>query len=222
MPFKCQHCGEGFNVDSKCLIHEIRRHTGEIPYKCEQCEKGFFTNESLQVHIAVVHEKNVSSLSESLSKPIKVCAICGKVIYGTNSLKIHMKLHLNQKDFCCEQCGVAFYRKPDLTKHLIKHHPNIYDVSNNPEYRCKFCNKLFHDKLYVRRHEKLHVGQDIPFSCSICEYKCFGKSRFDIHMARHENKRDYKCMQPGCTRTDGFNTIFLLRKHQRAVHEILR
>lgn len=208
LSYKCKHCGKGFPADRQCLEHE-RRHTGEKPYQCEQCGKTFRTNRLLQNHIGS-HEENTQGTSKFS------CSVCRKVLHGFQSLNVHMKIHTNQKDFCCQHCGDAFCRKADLERHQLKKHPKFYDVSNNPEYKCKICGKVFIDKVYVRQHEKLHIGQDIPFSCSLCKYKCFGKYRFDIHMARHENKKEFKCTYQECSAA--FNTEVQLRSHQYSIH----
>lgn len=60
----------------------------------------------------------------------------------------------------CPHCGLVIENKRLFEYHLKQHNPN-------KKYKCKFCEKSFHQSHHLITHERTHTGQR-PFLCDIC------------------------------------------------------
>ena len=94
--FPCPNC------PLRCAKRKL--HSGEPvrKYACNNCEKRFYERHRLNQHEEAVHTKSGRFR----------CSICLKYLGGRDQLNMHMKSHLNKKDFVCLQCR--------LEEHLFK------------------------------------------------------------------------------------------------------
>lgn len=54
------------------------------------------------------------------------CSVCKKVLSGTSSLKVHMRIHDPDRPFKCNQCKKGYITEYDYKRHLSKHSGEIY------------------------------------------------------------------------------------------------
>ena len=88
---------------------------------------------------------------------------CNTKTSNSTQLKIHNRLHLQQKPFACDQCPKSFTKKSNLTIHIRVH-------TGDKPYHCEFCKKKFSNSSDLRRHQKIHTGER-PYSCDLCPKK---------------------------------------------------
>ena len=143
------------------------------------------------------------------------CPNCIKVMSNEKNLNLHIKrVHLQLKDFFCDQCTSCFSTNQELKSHSLSHSENRY-------FKCSFCEKSFKTKNYLKIHIRIHTGEkpyfcdqcgksfsnqsqmishkkerhsgDIPFPCNLCEKGFKTQKYFRLHMKSHlqlDNKKD--------------------------------
>lgn len=83
-------------------------------FACEFCAKQFMTLRQLKNH-QVYHDE-----------PKFECQMgCNKKFYKAVLLVGHHKTHLEQKDFSCPVCGVKYFLKSHLNRHIQAAHDKI-------------------------------------------------------------------------------------------------
>lgn len=65
-------------------------------------------------------------------------------------MKIHFRIHTNEKRFVCELCNKRFSEKCTLNKHLVRH-------AGEKSFICATCGKGFCDKSGLTTHLITHT-----------------------------------------------------------------
>uniref|UniRef100_A0A182MYU7 C2H2-type domain-containing protein n=1 Tax=Anopheles dirus TaxID=7168 RepID=A0A182MYU7_9DIPT len=91
---------------------------------------------------------------------------------GTN-LKLHLKSHMDIRDYTCHICGRGFYRPDALKKHLLCYHANL------KAFHCHICNKMF--KGHLPQHMRTHLKVR-PHGCAVCGSVFSQRSQLILHV----------------------------------------
>ncbi|XP_066151341.1 zinc finger protein 239-like [Euwallacea fornicatus] len=147
------------------------------------------------------------------------------------------RIHLNDLQYCCEQCGKSFVNPGCLNRHIKGVHAQqkseelfpcdidgcskIFKNKGTLNYhkhkhmnislKCELCPKTFTHPYRLAVHlRKHHSGKDkTMFQCNICQLQLTTKSSLNAHIRTHTGERPFVCGQ--CDR--GFTTSQQLKSH---------
>ena len=163
----CTICKESF-LDSRLLKTHMNTHSEICPYICSICHKGFKKQFLLNYHLRT-HITNDFN-----------CAVCDTYLPSKHILKVHMRMHTNERPFTCPDCPYKGTQKSNLNTHLKRH------IGEKPEV-CKECKKQFSTVAYLKIHMLIHVGMK-PFSCNSCDKSFTQKQHLNTHMLTHNGE----------------------------------
>ncbi|XP_055711458.1 zinc finger protein 99-like [Phlebotomus papatasi] len=132
--FTCEECGKSFGTKGTLTQHKIS-HTEERPCQCSFCPKKFKNDRQLKQH--------ESSHKES-GHP---CPQCGLKLKSIVTLRMHLLVHSDKKNYKCNYCGNEYKRVKTLKSHLLLH-------TGQRPYECPFCDKTFANGSNCRSHKK--------------------------------------------------------------------
>lgn len=112
-----------------------------ILYHCLFCPQQLGSPKSLEHHMKVKHDHNVTEVFS--------CYICDKHYPVEKSLKRHMReVHSSKTSLLCSDCKESF----SSARMLSIHQHNVHDKEGNREYMCDTCGKIFETRRKVRKH----------------------------------------------------------------------
>uniref|UniRef100_A0AAQ6IU94 C2H2-type domain-containing protein n=1 Tax=Anabas testudineus TaxID=64144 RepID=A0AAQ6IU94_ANATE len=131
------------------------------------------------------------------------CDQCERVFRGLASLILHKRTHVEEKPYSCDQCGKAF-----LTCSHLKNHRRVHDEEKR--HWCQVCDKTFATAKNLKIHFRRHAG-DKPFICGECGKSFITVHELKVHKRTHTGERLYSCGQCG----KAFGVLTTLKDHER-------
>ena len=188
----CKTCGKkiskgGLEKHMKVHMRAEGVNVSEAYYHCDKCEKRYACPNMLNNHIRSVHDKIDYTCSE--------CPMTFKHFY---ELTKHKNLsHSTDERYNCKHCGKRFGKV---------NHARLHErVHEDPQLQCRFCSKLFKNKVDLVSHERYHTGEK-PFTCKVCNngytskkalrqheqfvHKMIGPSGGGSHFRRNKKEKD--------------------------------
>ncbi|KAK3511213.1 hypothetical protein QTP70_032544 [Hemibagrus guttatus] len=132
------------------------------------------------------------------------CSICDKSFTIKFNLLKHLKLHAGEKPFHCSHCGKTFTQLFNLTSHLRIH-------TGEKPYLCSQCGKSFSQASKLKTHLRIHTGEK-PYTCGTCEKRFSDSSTLNKHQRTHTGEKPYRCSTCG----KSFGQSAHLMKHRRS------
>jgi len=151
------------------------------PFEIKTTETNFNMNENID------EGGDSDSYSDENTEFNFRCSMCNFTYSDQVSLSKHMKAKHTVKTFCCKECGKIYSTKSSLAQHVHHYHrhPN--------KYKCSVCQKTFHRKDFLMKHEKTHTDER-EFPCKQCDKRFKTRSSLSGHVnGSHNEKRRFVC-----------------------------
>uniref|UniRef100_A0A1Q3F1X4 Putative c2h2-type zn-finger protein n=1 Tax=Culex tarsalis TaxID=7177 RepID=A0A1Q3F1X4_CULTA len=133
--------------------------------------------------------------------PLIECIYCKNVYRGRNTLKKHLKIHLNIKDYRCAHCPRTFTDRSSFRIHEGRH--------KGKSFECSHCGKAYFSQNELRQHQTMqHLER--KFECETCRQKFPSKTILNDHQRVHLDERPFVCSECGM----GFKRNRNLVRHQ--------
>lgn len=167
--FPCNICGKLFPCLNTRVNHISKEHQSNKRYKCPVCQEKFISYDSRMKHLKSVHHEKTATYS---------CSFCSKQFDLSSYRTAHIKReHLKELNYMCTVCGKKFFRRFELTEHMVKH-------NGERIFQCDICKKSYARRKTLREHLKIH-NNDCRFKCSICNRSFIQNSTLKRHMLIH-------------------------------------
>ncbi|XP_078487780.1 uncharacterized protein LOC100186518 [Ciona intestinalis] len=169
-PHTCKHCDKSFIHRGHLNLHELI-HTGERPFKCDLCPKSFKRKEHVTIH----------KVSHSGEKPFK-CENCNKTFGMIGSLRVHNRM---VKCVSVNASGLE-----ELT--YLLHTLHLNDFPPVP-FKCKICEKAFHELRDLKGHHKRVHEKHRPHMCEFCDKSFVDVGTLNKHRRIHIGAKPHTC-----------------------------
>ena len=146
----CETCGKVYNTQRSMLDHIKRSHVDQYESKCTfpGCTKIFKNEGLMKMHLRRTHKELERKFA---------CGFCPMKFKSTTMQRYHENaIHLNIKNYKCDQCDFKAARPQHLKTHVEAMHLGIM-------YTCDYdnCGKSFNLKRNLDAHKKT-VHEKIP------------------------------------------------------------
>lgn len=168
----------------------------EDEYVTEVAEPSSRGQESFEKSSGSARNRAAKKISKG-SRPELICKICFQTFAAPRNLRHHIEgVHMKIRGFSCDLCSKSFTRKATLQKHMV-----IHIGHSHRQVQCQICNKFLTSRDILRRHINDVHAKVKNFSCDLCPYKCFEKTKMRRHKANHPSKpyRKYRSRCPSKT-----------------------
>lgn len=185
-------------VEIESVSEEDRENTNE------SCN---LDNEQQQLIDVAMEVKTLGFIDRGSRKvPLVECIYCNKVYRGRNTLKKHLRIHLNIKDNQCAFCPKSFTDRSSLRIHQGRH--------KGKSFKCSQCGNCYFSQNELRQHITMR-HMERRYTCETCQRKFPSKTILNDHQRVHLPDRPFVCKQCGADFKRNRNLVRHMRVHQK-------
>lgn len=135
------------------------------------------------------------------------CRYCSDVFSCLRELCEHIAAcHVTAiPDTQCDYCDIRFKDALQLAEHEHNHR-------NPNSIKCNVCGRIFKQLSNLRRHQRLHSDDAIPYQCDLCGKSFSQAGALKVHKRIHSGEKPYKCEL--CSKT--FYHSSTMNRHKRS------
>nr|CAD7610345.1 unnamed protein product [Timema genevievae] len=191
----CETCGKSFKIKTAMMEH-LRVHLNDEDkekFECDTCHTLYSSKNILKRHM-ILHDK---------AKEKKyACETCGKTFFKLPNLRLHIKVHSEDRPFKCSYCSMAFKWKKNLDTHTSIHGLATDNHSKDderirkatPRVQCEVCGKYLASKWNLSVHMKRHNGNFTgSHMCHICGKTLCDSQAMSRHLKVHMGIKPFEC-----------------------------
>ncbi|XP_050101633.1 RE1-silencing transcription factor-like [Anopheles aquasalis] len=172
--YRCVYCGREFLAPADLGKH-MANHEKTRPFQCSSCPKSFRYKQGLERH-EVTHAAN---------QPFK-CEYCHLSFMSKVKLSRHLTAHAGSRPYPCRMCSKSFLLSHHLTRHLRSH-----GTSDQAQYRCSDCEKVFKDQNSLIYHSAQHATESL--TCPLCREHFEDVEQVVEHIQCHSDTPQFLC-----------------------------
>ncbi|KAH8241584.1 hypothetical protein KR038_003978 [Drosophila bunnanda] len=142
-----------------------------------------------------------------------MCHICRKPFRQQCRLNQHMRCHVDEKHFECEECGRRLKHLRNYKEHMLTHtnvKPHQCNIcgrfyrttsslaahkrthAEEKRYSCDQCGRGYAALDHLRRHKLTHTGER-PYACDLCDKAYYDSSSLRQHKISHTGEKAFTC-----------------------------
>ncbi|XP_039279351.1 zinc finger protein 3 homolog isoform X2 [Nilaparvata lugens] len=140
---------------------------------------------------------------------VYTCLLCSaddKVTGDAKAIIAHMRDTHALRLYVCDICGQEYLKRNDLMAHLNEH-----VNSEEGDFQCEICNRIFSNLRLFRVHRRMHLPQSKNWTCDQCGKRYLSRNMLEEHMNSHTGARPYQCSVCG----KDFASKYTFRSHEK-------
>lgn len=110
-------------------------------------------------------------------------------------LLTHMRVHSENREFECPDCGKRFKQSSQLRNHRVMHLDR--KSSDVPRWytskTCDLCGKTYADSKCLKNHIQAVHSKLRPYVCNVCGHSSARKAMLQLHLRQHTGDKPFNC-----------------------------